>query len=69
MLFLDRAFRAECFEVGYAGESIGKEETSVYPRQPHPLNGFPKGVTPFGRRRHIRLFENFKKNLSSYGRS
>ncbi len=25
--------------------------------------GFPKGVTPFGRRRHIRLPDNFKMNL------
>ena len=49
--------RAFYNEAAYSNESLRKRKAPVYPQQPHPINGFPKGPRPFGRRRHIRLLE------------
>ena len=34
------------FEIAYFTESLKKEGTSAYPRQPDSMKGFPKGLAP-----------------------
>ena len=47
------------FEIVHSPESLGKKTPFAHPGQPHSLKGFPKGVTPFGRRRQIELLDPF----------
>ena len=50
-------------KIAHSSESPRKGKSPAYPPQPHSLMGFPKGVTPFGRRRRILLSDNFRMNF------
>ena len=55
----DRRLEHYVADIAYSGESLKTEKAPTYPQQQYFLMGFPKGVTPFGRRRQIRLLDNF----------
>ncbi len=58
---LDVSILQNAYVEMHHGPGVSPQENRHIPKtNKNPLMGFPKGVTPFGRRRQIKLLVNFK---------